>query len=776
MNRMIYVSLLIIFIAMQVRGQCVINGTIRNHDNGEPLSYVNIQIMDTHKGTISNTEGAFRLKIPSLPVKIKVQHIGYDPQILSIDIPPSAPIHIRLHSAPIHLLGVTIDNEDQGVKIMRRAIAKKLRWWGKFRTYRAEAYCRASFANEDGPFLVRENLSEIYWDRKRGTRDVIKSMRQTADTRDAFLPHAGRMPNFYEDEVKVSQFQLISVMHPKALKYYDFKLFAEREVSDHLEYEIEVIPKSRLQPLFQGKIIVTDEYDLISIDLRTADHMLFPKPFDEARYSYLQRFALVDNVMLPVSTVRCAEATVAIPGLRFAPMRMDDFYEIRHYEVNVHLPDSLYDEEEILIDSISVKANPVFSDADPIIVPLTEEEKFAYANTDSTFNMIKAMKPSGFLARFMIKAAEEEEAEELGLVEAKPYLLAPQIWFNRVDGLHLAVENRLRLSKKIMLRATGGYRFGPKRWVYGGALDAGDFSLSYRKWSERIGPTQIYPRLIASAFQLMGTADYWDYYEKTETRLSWQKDIPLLNSTIMLELCDEMHTSLSKTTDYSFFRRRMLRDNPSIEAGRNRALSLKWEYGTQVPLGIGPQKRMMFRAVHSGSALKSDFNYTQLHASIDWRIPTFLRRRFLANCLELRIAGGLSWGVPPIQNWKGLDVALNRFSPFGVLKSVQNCPSLGEDYLGIFWEYNFRTVPFELLGLGSIAKLGCELILHGASARTWIDKDRVDSVPGSWIYQDQFHHEIGVSLNKLFYLFRVDVTRRLDIPVTFVSFGISRFI
>ena len=90
-------------------------------------------------------------------------------------------------------------------------------------------------------------------------------------------------------------------------------------------------------------------------------------------------------------------------------------------------------------------------------------------------------------------------------------------------------------------------------------------------------------------------------------------------------------------------------------------------------------------------------------------------------------------------------------------------------------EHNFRTAPFQLIGLHWVAKKGIGIILHGAAGRTWISKKRVSELAYTPFYNDSWHSEIGLSVNAIFSYFRVDITKRLDKDGVYTGFGIVRF-
>ena len=114
------------------------------------------------------------------------------------------------------------------------------------------------------------------------------------------------------------------------------------------------------------------------------------------------------------------------------------------------------------------------------------------------------------------------------------------------------------------------------------------------------------------------------------------------------------------------------------------------------------------------------------------------------------------------------------FSPFGAFRTMRGHPYEGEHYAALYWEHNFKTTPFELLGLWDWAMRGAGLVVHGASGRTWIDPERRAKLGYDPRYEESFHHEVGVSL-MLYHLLRLDFTRRLDRPGWSAGLSLVRF-
>ena len=237
------------------------------------------------------------------------------------------------------------------------------------------------------------------------------------------------------------------------------------------------------------------------------------------------------------------------------------------------------------------------------------------------------------------------------------------------------------------------------------------------------------------------------------------------------------HKSVEKTTDWHLSGDiDVQRPNPEIDPGNLRSVFLRADIeGENSELVfIFRQRRIILEVEHSRSGFGSDFDFTQFRVLLDWRIKTLFKRRLLPNVLDVRVVGSVFVGTLPRQRFEILDAGLlDGLSTFGAFRTLVNRPYEGEKVLGVFWEHNFRTVPFELIGWRWAAERNIGLIVHGGHGRTWFgDRTLLDYAPQ---YPNGFHHELGVSINGLFDWFRLDFTKRLDASGFSVSVGFVQF-
>jgi uncharacterized protein DUF5686/carboxypeptidase-like protein len=769
-------TLLFFISTIHVYSQSSISGYIRDRETKKPLAAANIQIVGTFQGTISNTDGKYLLQLNKMPSTILVSYIGYQSRKITIDQYTGKFQDIYLKPIFLETEAITVIAEDPAMGIMRKVIKRKQEWRQKIKTFKADAYTRFTLENDSGIVTIAESVSEVYWDRERGMREVIKSKKQTDNLKaNENFAFSSETPNFYDDDVEIMGFKMIGPTHPDALDYYQFKLTGKRPLDDQIVFDIEVIPDSKLQPTFVGRISVIDSiFIMIDVELKPNEKSVkFPMPIEGWNIFYNQQFSnFGQDYWLPLDVRMNGNIKFGLPGIEFPKIGYKQASRLTNYQVNVELPDSLYESEDALTeDSVSIAHDSLFTITEEII-PLSETEESAYQEIDSTLTMEKAFKPTGFLvdmAELMGGGDDSTSNDDDSFLFPG---FAPDLWFNRVDEFHIGGSYEHTFFKRLTLSLESAYNTGIHRWSYGTGLE---YQLGKRKpaWikaqygesSETRYLSDSYSRLVASFYTLLSGPDYFDYFWNKALNLQSGYKIKSIKTSVSIGLIFEKHSSLSKTSDLDILASDYVqRVNPAINEGHLNFINFKIQYDDDyVPFGIFGQNRTSVEIEHSTPGLfDSDFSFTNYRASVDLMIRTFLSRRILPNTLNIHLSGGYSTGNLPLQRFGILDAGLGIFGPYGVFKSLLNRPLEGEKYLGVFWEHNFRTVPFELLNLDWLVQKQMGIIVFGAFGRTWISDERRNSLTHDYKYQESFRHEIGVSLNSVFQLFRVDFTQRLD--------------
>ncbi|MCE5252553.1 DUF5686 and carboxypeptidase regulatory-like domain-containing protein [bacterium] len=793
----------------------VIHGVVTDSATGETLPVAHLRVEGTRKGTITNTAGFYTIELDSLPTVIHISYIGYKSQTLTITDRSPEEQNIALVPSPIQLQEVVVSAEDPAIGIMREVIRRKQIWRKTLESYRAEAYTRIVIENDTTIVSILESISEVLWDHKKGVRETIGGKRQTKNIKaQNNFASARVITNFYDDDINISGYKIIGPTNPDAFKYYDFKLTGKRKIDDTTVFDISVTPKTILQPTLVGSLSVLDgEFALIRVQLQPGEMILFPPPIDNVRLTFEQQFSnFGQSYWLPVDVKNEGEITIKLPGLAFPPLKYRQLTRFADYDVNVALPDSLFKKVKTEIqvsatassDSITISAkktdssitdesararsDSLFAAKKEDIIPLTEGENKAYDVIDSTMTFDKAFKPTGWLARMVIDDDKKENKPKKPEGPVRRFIspFRPQVWHNRVDAYHLGLKYGNKIVKDLKYELSGAYKTGPDRWSYGGSLkynwgDKGNWSagLGYADCTAPRYQSSNYPMYLSSYQTLFGHTDYFDYFRNKSLSASLERRFVKPQLKVGAGIAIEDHSSLIKETERTIWgSTKHQRPNAAISEGALRSVNLSVEYGGErIPFGIMGQKRVELDIEHSfPDFLSSDFSFTSYRITVDWRINTFLRRRMLPNTLDIRLIGGTSTGNLPVQRFGIIDGSMGSLSPFGVFRALRNHPLEGEQYCAFFMEHNFRTVPFELVGLKRLAKKGTGIILHGAAGRTWIPEKRLSGLGYEPFYLDRFHSEIGLSVNALFGYFRLDVTKRLDRHGVFWGIGVVRML
>lgn len=752
----------------------IIKGKVVDSNSNMALAAASILEKGTFNGSIANEFGEFFVVLEKTPTTLVIDYIGYETKNIQILENSKKFILIELKPTETLVKPVIVTTENPANRIMREVIKnKKTRLEGVY-SYKNEAYSRIVLENDKEIVSIFEVISEINWDAEKGRVEIIKSKKQTNNIDPSINSiEVGNVPNFYEDEVEIIGNKMICPTNPKAFDFYKFQLIGERAFAGKAVYDIQVIPNSKLQPLLQGTLAVLDEdFVLLEVSLKPSEHVLFPTPIQKIDLTFTQQFRIfAEKYWLPVDLRTKGEMRIGFTGLNFPPIKFSQTSSLKNYELNVQIPETLFVKNRtVLEDSISIsKSDSIFA-KNVNLIPYTEEETLAYEKIDSTLTLQKAFKPKGPLARFVNIEVEANDEKLIG-DKSKNILdrISTNVAYNRVDEGKLGVKLNLVKSKKTKIDILGGYSIGLKEGFYGS-------NLSYKfgrenKWTWKNSfyngsvlrfKSLNYPEMLNSVQNLVGFEDYFDYYKnrKFSTSLGFKKDFG-----IEFGLNVEKHTSLEKNTDFDLFGRSLVqRKNPSIFEGNLRSFKAEFEFGddfTFVP--IATQNNFEVKFEHSlNGFLGSDFDFSKIEFRTDFRILTFLKRRFLPNALDVRLQAGISRGKLPPQRFFALDGVLAALSPFGTFKTLKDNPYEGDKYVSVFWEHNFRTVPFELIGLDWFAKKGLGVILHGASGKTWFKKKNLLDLDFAPNLTNRFHHEIGLSLNGIFDFLRLDFTQRLD--------------
>ena len=761
-----YLLALVLWVAASLQAEAqLIRGRIVDGQSQEPLANATIQVEGTYRATIANAAGNFELELDAVPATLLIRHIGYATRHLEVTAATTGELHVELAPVAFVMQEIVVTGEDPAIEIMRRVIERKKVWRAALESYEAVAYSRYTVSNDTGIVFILESVSDAYWDHERGMREEIVGTRKTAgaDLDGDLIPAAGTVANLYDDNISVAGHRLVGVTHPDALSHYRFSLEATRRIDDTDVYDIAVEPRTRLTSGFRGRVSVHgDEYALLEAELQPGDAFLFPYPIRSLAVTYRQQFSSFGGqYWLPVDFRFEGSMQVSISRLfRFPAMILAQVSRFTDYQINAEVPEDLFEDVEYMrVDSAAVAADSALH-REGLAVPLLPAEQLAYARTDTTVSILEAFEPRGAGARMARMDFSESEASGGSGDRLPEWLgLGPEIWYNRVDALHAGAVATVDTGSHLRLVGGAGWSHGlsgPERWSYETRARLSfskPLSLrltgSYRAGTAvRQGVSRV-PRMLSGIEMLLGGEDYLDYYRSEGYRLASELRVRRGTVRFTTSLRDEDHSPLSRSTSYDLLGRAAIqRPNPAIGPARLRAVRLGAiiNSGPEFSLGLTGQKFLSVSAEHSVRG--SDYDYARYELSAEWALRTHGRRRLLPAMAHVRLLAGTSSGVLPLQRSFLVEGGAANLRPFGTLRTLRGRPYEGRHAVAFFWEYNFRTMPFEIIGLRPLVERGYSILVFGGHARTWALAD-LRAASG--------HHELGVSISGILGFVRLDL-------------------
>ena len=119
MKNLVYALLLIFPVLLQAQESLVLHGTVRNADNNETLSGVNILFPELNTGTVSNSYGFYSIKLPAGKHEMQVTYLGFRALIRIIDISENTTLDLELTETSETLEEVVITEDLERLNISR---------------------------------------------------------------------------------------------------------------------------------------------------------------------------------------------------------------------------------------------------------------------------------------------------------------------------------------------------------------------------------------------------------------------------------------------------------------------------------------------------------------------------------------------------------------------------------------------------------------------------------------------------------------------------------
>jgi hypothetical protein len=238
-----------------------LSGNVSDAESGEALAAVNIRIAGTPHGTISNSTGEYRLTVESGEHMVIYSSLSYQPETLRVTLMQDFHHDAKLVPSPIQMPGMVVLAEDPAIEIIRKAIANKHSWIDKLKSYRFDAFTRQVLHRDSSIAGITEAYTTGFMLVGDTLRELVRQKRQTQNIpMDENFAAVRGILNFNEDEISLfriavngnaSSFVFVGPTAPDALDNYDYKLMKTITISGVEVYQIRMMPRTRMKPLFE---------------------------------------------------------------------------------------------------------------------------------------------------------------------------------------------------------------------------------------------------------------------------------------------------------------------------------------------------------------------------------------------------------------------------------------------------------------------------------------------------------------------------------------------
>lgn len=745
-----------------------LTGHIYNKQN-EPLAGANIYIDQTNIGTISNREAYYVLKLQLGLNEIVFSFIGYKNDTLTVSAYPDQQIKRDIFLEEYLLEGEAIlvfgESYNDAQEIVWKTIQNKNNYLSSIKNYEYDAYQKTVF-KIDLPGNQRiiggliETHSKGHYEYPDHFQEIVLAKQQSANfSQLTNVFTVGKLPNLLEETIKLDECGIVTPLSNKALDFYEFEMTDTTFFNDRMVFNMTFKPKLSGVPLFSGKMSIIDkDFAVVYCEMEGQDRVVTQI---RKNIQIRQQFRQYENKFwFPTEMIMTSEVDLDIPGIPVLYWKQQGL--ISNYRINLdgyrHDFDSNILTYQILADNEREKLWREMQS-----IPLDLEEEQALQHIDSVITNAGLFKKS-----------------ILYLLQNFDKILVTGFYdfyhFNRVEGNYfgLGFDSKRKLDE-MRLRLNGGYGQEDSKWKY-------RFWLQNNLFSDKLQlTTQAFNRLaFLDQFyrynwsditwqSLAVKNDYADYFYESGFRLALNyKLFQHLSSSI--EYGSQQHRNAKNNTNWDPFNRaKSYRPAVQIQDGKINAIEFTILSDNLKYFDFGwiatPDLSQDFFDINlsllysANEYLSSDYNFERYHLSINSfkQFPPYIH-------FYTRLSAGYLTKDKPLQYYFHLPGAYGSFGNPILFRTVTSDQFIGDRYLVISLENNFKNTFYSLLHLPWLGKSKLDFLIF--SNFGWIRNDYRPDDPSTplnrRIIKKDPLTEIGFSMGNIFTFFRLDFTWRTN--------------
>lgn len=266
MNRFKYIILVLILSSTISIGQnLTIEGVVYNSANKEALPYANVFLPNSFNGTISNSNGEFKLLVPQESARdsLTVSFIGYHSQTFSItDLTSPVVIYLNENTTALSEVIVTGYTAETIIKMAIENIPNNY----FIKPYKSKGFYRVTSEKDNSYIHLSEAVFDIYQSKldKPYKQFKLDKMRAIKDEKASKGIDLGLRPGSIYGFDIVNNTDGIEIINKTGLKQHHFTIEGTEYIDGHETYKIAFDQKDINKSGYKGYLLI-DKKDLAFI-------------------------------------------------------------------------------------------------------------------------------------------------------------------------------------------------------------------------------------------------------------------------------------------------------------------------------------------------------------------------------------------------------------------------------------------------------------------------------------------------------------------------------
>ncbi|TAF64675.1 MAG: carboxypeptidase-like regulatory domain-containing protein [Cytophagales bacterium] len=524
--------------------------------NGEALSFANVHIKNTSKGTTTNGEGYYFLNLAQgQQYEIIFQYIGYKTQYITVNANQSPiELNVTLEPESLELTEIVINakDDDPAYEIIRKAMDKRRDYLTETESYRCQTYLKGltrldkapkailgmSISVDTGVVYFSESVSRLAYQRPDQYREEMIASKVSGDPQGFSFNQASEMIgiNLYENMIANGNFSergLISPIAINAMLYYRYHLEGTFEEGGLLINKIKITPRRADMPAFSGYVyIIEDSWRLHSAELYLNKGQL---EFVDS-VSIQQTYRPAGDVWITASQkFYYFFKTFGFEGNGYFVCNYTD------YEINPTFERRFFNNEVLNItQEVNQKDSLYWENIRPVKLTIGEIKEY---QTKDSLRIIKESKP------YLDSVDRKRNKLSIGNIylgytyqnSYKKYSLSfdpllNTISYNTVEGwvvdFSVRYQKEFKDKRSISIKPTGRYGFSTEQF-YGkinttyeyNPFKFGLISLEGGHYVEQLSRLNSIDTYLNTAYTLLNEDNFMKIYQKTYAKLNIRHEI-----------------------------------------------------------------------------------------------------------------------------------------------------------------------------------------------------------------------------------------------------------